>query len=189
MTQGRHYGARTEEVLRKSEDALDEFVGPAMNITQDNEERNVSQRGEELAWKLRKSARYLERSQRNQDAFNNALSQAVPLLDQAASQSESKERQVELSSVAADLLKLSNNRELESTLSSLDARYQNEGQPRLDAVQKDTDGVDVSHHGRPLWNLFESSMIALSDGRQQAGREVESLDRMIERLQTLTGLA
>lgn len=165
----------------KSETALDGFVGPAMNIMHDTEDRDVSRRGEELSAKLRKSARYLERGQRNQEAYNGALSQSLTLLDQAIAQTLVEDRK-ELEKARTQLAVLAGNPVVESSLDDMQQRFEQEGQRRLTEVQADSEQTNVSHHGRPLWDLFETSMVGLSGSRERVEAETESLDSVIVQL-------
>jgi hypothetical protein len=185
LVQGKYYAERTAEVLGKSEAALDGFVGPAMNIMHDDEVRDVSRRGEELSLKLRKSARYLDRGQKNQEAFDGALKQALPLLDQAVSQATLEKDRQDLKAASAELGVLAGDPAVESSLSSLWSRYENEGQPRLAEVQGDKDGVNVSRQGRPLWDLFENSMVDLSQSTKAVQAEQVDLESVIARLRAV----
>lgn len=184
LSQGRYYSSRTEEVLGKAEVALDEFVGAAMNISNDNAERNVSHQGEELSLKARKSSRYIERGQVNQTAYNNALSDSIPLLEKAASQSNQETARAELDRSLQDLRALSANSDLENRIGSVDLALGQDAAARLEIVTNDVEGQDVSAHGRPLWNIFENSMTSLHESRQLAGQEGDTLASLIERLES-----
>ena len=184
LSQGRYYSPRTEEVLGKAEVALDEFVGAAMNISNDNAERNVSHQGEELSLKARKSSRYIERGQVNQTAYNNALSDSIPLLEKAASQSNQETARAELDRSLQDLRALSANSDLENRIGSVDLALGQDAAARLEIVTNDVEGQDVSAHGRPLWNIFENSMTSLHESRQLAGQEGDTLASLIERLES-----
>lgn len=184
LSQGRYYSSRTEEVLGKAEAALDEFVGAAMNISNDNAERNVSHQGEELSLKARKSSRYIERGQVNQTAYNNALSDSIPLLEKAASQSNQETARAELDRSLQDLRALSANSDLENRIGSVDLALGQDAAARLEIVTNDVEGQDVSAHGRPLWNIFENSMTSLHESRQLAGQEGDTLASLIERLES-----
>ncbi len=184
LSQGRYYSSRTEEVLGKAEAALDEFVGAAMNISNDNAERNVSRQGEELSLKVRKSSRYIERGQVNQSAYNSALSDSIPLLEQAVAQSNQETARAELDRSLQDLRALSANSELENRIGSVDQALGQDATSRLEIVKNDGEGQDVSAHGRPLWNIFENSMTSLHGGRELAAQEGNTLDSLIARLQS-----
>ena len=184
LSQGRYYSSRTEEVLGKAEAALDEFVGAAMNISNDNAERNVSKQGEELSLKVRKSSRYIERGQVNQSAYNSALSDSIPLLEQAVAGSSRQTTRAELSRSLEELRALSANSELESRIDSVDHALGRDATARLEVVENDGEGRDVSAHGRPLWNIFENSMTSLHGGRDLATREGDTLDSLITRLES-----
>ena len=184
LSQGRYYSSRTEEVLGKAEAALDEFVGAAMNITNDNAERNVSHQGEELSLKARKSSRYIERGQVNQTAYNSALSDSIPMLEQAVAQSHQESVKAELDRSLQELRALSANSELENRIGSVDLALGQDATARLEIVKNDSEGQDVSAHGRPLWNIFENSMTSLHGSRELAGQEGDTLASLIERLES-----
>lgn len=184
LSQGRYYSSRTEEVLGKAEAALDEFVGAAMNISNDNAERNVSRQGEELSLKARKSSRYIERGQVNQTAYNNALSDSIPLLEKAAAQSNQETARAELDRSLQELRALSANSDLENRIGSVDRALGQDATARLEIVKNDGEGQDVSAHGRPLWNIFENSMTSLHESRRLAGQEGDTLASLIERLES-----
>ena len=184
LSQGRYYSSRTEEVLGKAEAALDEFVGAAMNISNDNAKRNVSHQGEELSLKARKSSRYIERGQVNQTAYNSALSDSIPLLEQALAGSSQEPTRAELSRSLEELRALSTNSELEDRIGSVDRALGQDASARLEIVKNDGEGQDVSAHGRPLWNIFENSMTSLHESRELAGREGDTLAFLITRLES-----
>ena len=165
LSQGRYYASRTGEVLGKAEAALDGFVGAAMNISHDNEERNVSHQGDELSVKSRKGDRYLERGQVNQSAYNNALSEAATHLTAAREASEPGQDKRRLDTALSTLQSLSANQEVEASVYSIKERLSHDVAGRLTEVKGDQPGRDVSHHGRPLWDLFEASMVQLDDTR------------------------
>ena len=183
LSQGRYYATRTEEVLGKAEAALDEFVGAAMNISNDNLERNVSRQGEELSIKARKGSRYIERGQVNQSAYNSALSDSLPLLEQAVAQSNQETVRAELDRSLQELRALSANSVLENRIDSVDQALGQDAAARLEIVKNDGEGQDVSAHGRPLWNIFENSMTSLHGSRELAGSEGDTLADLIERLE------
>lgn len=179
LSQGSYYAGRTEEVLGKAEDALDEFVGAAMNISNDTPHHNVSRQGDGLAMKIRKSERYLGRFEANQGAFNGALSEGAEHLRAAVEQSQNKE----MRALLHDLNKLREDKALESRVETVMSGFQEEGKPRLDVVRSDAEGKDVSEHGRPIWNLFENSMTTLETSAAVAGGEQAEVDRLISRLE------
>ena len=187
LSQGRYYAARTQEVLGKAEAALDEFVGAAMNISNDNAERNCSRHGEELSIKARKSSRYLERGKVNQSAYNGALSDSIPMLEQAVAQAGEQSTKLKISRALDDLRTLSANPELETQIGAVDGALTNDATPRLEIVKNDADGQDVSEHGRPLWNIFENSMTSLDRSRDLAGREEAAVASLVARLEAANG--
>lgn len=181
LSQGLHYCARTDEVLEKARKALDGYVGPAMNIMHDNEDRNVSRLGESMLAQLRRGDRYLTRGEVNQSAYNKALSQAANSLQQALEQASQEKDKAVLSQTLTDLDQLSADNATEDQIATIDGRF-SEGQIRLEDVEKDAPGRDVSHHGRPVWNLFEQSQRDLDSARVEVKSDRNRLEALMVNL-------
>lgn len=184
LSQGRYYAGRTDEVLLKSRSALDGYVGPAMNIMHDNEERNVSRLGSELSSKVRRSARYLNRGEANQSAYNKALAEAADSLQLALEQATQETNKSTLSQALTDLDQLRADPGTEGQLKAVDGRL-SEGRTRLGEVEQDAPGRDVSHQGRPIWNLFGAAQRELNAARDAVKSDQTLLDAVIEDLEPL----
>ena len=184
LTQGKYYADRSKEVVAKAEFAMDDYVGPAMNIRNDNGERNMSHQGRELSVKLRKGDRYLGRAEANQSAYNNALSRADQSLREAVGQSVAEEK-TRLTEILNDLSTLAADTQVEEEAARLRKGFSEEGTPRLQAVENDQPGTDVSEHGKPIWDLFENSLVAMEATGERLEIEQQTLESMIARLSAL----
>lgn len=184
LTQGKYYADRSKEVVAKAEFAMDDYVGPAMNIRNDNGERNMSHQGRELSVKLRKGDRYLGRAEANQSAYNNALSRADQSLREAVEQSVAEEK-TRLTEILNDLSTLAADTQVEEEAARLRKGFSEEGKPRLQAVENDQPGTDVSEHGKPIWDLFENSLVAMEATGERLEIEQQTLESMIARLSAL----
>jgi hypothetical protein len=185
VSQGQYYADRTQEVLTKAESALDGFVGAATNIAHDSPERDVSRLGQELQMKVRKGERYLTRGAVNQDAYNKALGEAARWVEVARNQSGDQLEKQELSEVLNSLEKLSSDSQVEDRTKSVNSILTGECRSRLTEVENDSEGQDVSRHGRPVWNIFENSMVSLSHTRRLANSEKEQLEAVAATLRML----
>ena len=184
LTQGKYYADRSKEVVAKAEFAMDDYVGPAMNIRNGNGERNMSHQGRELSVKLRKGDRYLGRAEANQSAYNNALSRADQSLREAVEQSVAEEK-TRLTEILNDLSTLAADTQVEEEAARLRKGFSEEGKPRLQAVENDQPGTDVSEHGKPIWDLFENSLVAMEATGERLEIEQQTLESMIARLSAL----
>lgn len=173
------------EVLGKAEAALDGFVGPAMNIQNDDTNRSVARQGDELALKVRKSDRYTNRGVVNQSAYNNALSDSLPLLDEAFLRTSDEPGRAIIREARDSVRRLAGDSRVEDQISSVSSALQDDAKVRLKAVSADAEGRDVSEHGRPIWDLFESGMTSLSDTQSLANREKTQLQAIISDLQSI----
>lgn len=185
LTQGKYYADRSKEVVAKAEFSMDDYVGPAMNIRNDNGERSMSHQGRELSVKLRKGDRYLERAEVNQSAYNGALSRADQSLREAVEQSATEEK-ARLTEILNDLTTLAADAQVEEQTARLRENFSNEGKPRLQAVENDQPGTDVSEHGKPIWDLFENSLVAMEATGRKLETEQHTLQSMIDRLSALS---
>ena len=185
LSHGSYYAARTQEVLGKAEAALDGFVGSAMNISHDNAERDVSRLGRELAAKVRRGERYITRGEVNQSAYNNALTDAADFMKKAVSEESQESQRQELSSLLARLKSISEDTQVEQGIGGVKSLLDEECKPRLDDVMADTAGRDVHHHGRPIWNTFENSMVGLNSTEAMARKEKQSLEQLISDLEAV----
>lgn len=182
LSQGLYYSDRTDEVLEKARNALDGYVGPAMNIMHDNEERNVSRLGASMSAQLRRGDRYLTRSEVNQSAYNKALSEAADSLQLALEQAVEKKDKAVLTRALGDLDRLRSDNATESRIETINGQF-SEGKTRLEDVEQDAPGRDVSHHGRPIWNLFEQSQRDLDSARTDTQSDKTRLEAVIGNLE------
>lgn len=187
LKQGEYYAARTDEVLGKAERALDGFVGAAMNISLDNEERNVSRQGQELSQRIRKGDRYLKRGEVNQSAYNKALLSGTESLELAVRGASTQADKQVLSQALTDLQTISGDTEVETKIAGIKSQLTDEAQSRLREVEKDEVGRNVSEHGRPVWNIFENSMVEIDSTQGLAKSEKAALGDILERLRVVEG--
>jgi len=185
LTQGKYYTDRSKEVVAKAELAMDDYVGPAMNIRNDNGDRSMVHQGRELSVKLRKGDRYLGRAEVNQSAYNNALAKADQFLGQAVKQSADDEK-AKLSQILQELRTLSADTRVEEQATGLRKAFSEEGRPRLEAVENDQPGRDVSEHGKPIWDLFETSLVVMEQTGRQLESEQQTLESLIGRLTAIS---
>ena len=144
----------------------------------------MSHQGRELSVKLRKGDRYLGRAEANQSAYNNALSRADQSLREAVEQSVAEEK-TRLTEILNDLSTLAADTQVEEEAARLRKGFSEEGKPRLQAVENDQPGTDVSEHGKPIWDLFENSLVAMEATGERLEIEQQTLESMIARLSAL----
>lgn len=156
-----------------------------MNISHDTVERDVSRLGGELNAKVRRGERYLKRGEVNQSAYNKALTEASGHMSQAMSEESRESTKQELSLLLLRLKKISSDLHVEQGIESVKSLLNEEGKPRLEEVAQDAKGVDVSHHGRPIWNVFENSMVSLNNTAAAAATDKSALDLLIADLEKL----
>ena len=74
---------------------------------------------------------------------------------------------------------------MEEEAARLRKGFSEEGKPRLQAVENDQPGTDVSEHGKPIWDLFENSLVAMEATGERLEIEQQTLESMIARLSAL----
>ena len=156
-----YYLGKIPRVAEAAHQALDEYVGTAVNISNDDGTRNSSNHGRELSSRVGRGLRWSSRAANYEQGARKDISESLGLLDEALASSCEPQERDQIQMARSLLVRGADTRTerglIEQTLDNLENRLPQ----HLSAVEADQAGKDVSSHGRPIIRLFENTLVSL----------------------------
>jgi hypothetical protein len=185
---GRFHLSRTSRNVERAVRALDGYVGPVINVSNDSETRSVAKQGNTLSRMADQAERSSGKADKDQKGASSSLFWAISNIDEALQGGLSPANREDLLTARTYLQQ---DQDIAKNRQTLQVAVQSLGPdatPHLQAVQGDSPGQDVSAHAEPLNGYFETSLAGLetidvTTDLQEVGQAITLLQEVRNRLE------